>query len=151
MCQSSDYRIYVAKWESSVLGIGRGHVTDLTSQGLDCMKNLKFSKWEYPGAWNMLLSPSFIIMGKIACHWQRCKVASFCDSAEVYLWRHRSVTWYDLKMKKLIMSGMYGASGMPCFSSPLHTRLPSNCKKSVWGLGHHQPPRPRPARVKYEL
>ena len=46
----------------------------------------------------LFLSKSFIFLGKIAGHWQRCEVSGICDRANVY-WRCRSMTWPDLTWK----------------------------------------------------
>ena len=56
-------------------------MTDLTSDGLH--EKFEICKMRLPEG--LLLSEGFIVLRKIACHWQRCEIAAFCDRAEVYL------------------------------------------------------------------
>ena len=53
-------------------------VTWLTWPQTTCVKNTRWKMW-VPGG--LLLSKSFIFLKKIACHWQCCEVATFCNRA----------------------------------------------------------------------
>ena len=64
---------------------------------MTCMKNPRYTKCKKPRASCFLIN-KFIFLRKISCHWQRCKVAAFCNRAEIYSW-HRSVTWPVLKIQ----------------------------------------------------
>ena len=120
----------------------RDHVTDLTSAELHEKSEIyiqNVATRELPSFW------SFIFLRKIGLHWHRCKVAAFCDRAEVYLWRHWSVvTWPDMTIKQnFTMSGL-NRTGQSCQSSAHYRkRLWGNREKTVWG----GVPPPRPARV----
>ena len=112
-------------------------MTDLTSDDLH-EKSETWKMWVPAGG--LLLSESGIILRKIACHWQLCEVAAFCDYVDVYLWRHWSVTWPELKMKKSIRSGLNGDQS--CQISALYLIwLRINREKTVWGCT--PPPRPQ--------
>ena len=97
---------------------GRGHVTSLTSD--DMHEKSEINEMRVPEGLLLLLSEIFMFLRKIACHWQRCKFTALCYRAEVYSWRHRPVTWPDLKMKRFIMSGLN--RGQSCEISALFRR-----------------------------
>ena len=99
-CNVSQFGLYHSYCKTSNLCISyrliMGKVTCLTWPQKTCMKNPRYTRYEYSG---LLTFDSFIFLKKIACHWQHCKVEAFCGLAETYLWRHRSVTWPDLTWK----------------------------------------------------
>ena len=86
MCRSSDYLIYVAKWAILVFPnrLIMGEVSWLTWSQMTCIKKSRICNMWVP--WALLLSESYIFLRKIVYHWQHCKIATFCDRADVYLW-----------------------------------------------------------------
>ena len=126
MCLSSNCAIYVAKWAVLWAYDGQGHVTDLTSDGL--YEKFDIYKMWVPGG--LLIFGSFIFLRKIACHWQRYKVATFCDRAEFtydFISKWPDFTW---KWKKLIMSGLNGELlilGFMSLSQTVLEQLRENC------------------------
>ena len=142
MCLSSDYIMCVAKWAISgfplslIKGEVSGHVTDLTSDHLHEKARCTYNMWDVSTR-GFLPFESFVVLRKITCHWQRCDVAAFCDRAEAYLWRHRSVTWPNLQMKKFIMSGFNREPVMLNFSY-LSQMVTEQSQGTVWGA--HPPP-----------
>ena len=69
--------------------------------------------------WMILHPVSFISLWKFLWHWRRCEVATSEDCAEVHLWRHRSVTWPDLKMR-LVSQDAAWIKGQVCQVSALY-------------------------------
>ena len=137
---ASDFELYQVYCKMSNfsfplgLGIanGRGHVTDLTSD--DLHEKSEIDKMWVPRG--LLLFESFIFLRKIDWHWQRCKVHVW--PPEVYLWRHRSVTWPDLKMNKFVTSCLNEESVMPNFSALSQTTRKQS-RENRWG-GAPPPP-----------
>ena len=87
---------------------------------------------------------SFIFLKKVACHWQRSKVAAFCDRAEVYLWRHRTVTSPDLNLKKY---------WYPAWLEVSHTKFQHSTANGSGAIARNRSggwhPLPRPVKVKF--
>ena len=119
-------------------------VTWLTWPQMTCMRNSRYSKCEYSGACYFL---------KVSSSWERLPDISSVEKLRhfvtvrrcTYLWRRRSVTWPDVKMKQFIMSGLNGGLVMPKFISLSLTAPEQSQENRFGGTKLH-----RPARVNLE-
>ena len=105
---------------------------------------IRAKKMWVPGC--LLLSESFIFLRKIARHWQRCEVATFCDRAEVYIWHHRSVTWPNPKITKNHNIRLEWGVNHATFHLSIANASGAITRKLF--AGWHQPPPPRSVSVK---
>ena len=102
---SSDFIIYVAKLALSLFShklLRIGHVADLASDELHAKSEIW--KYEHPEACCFL---------KVALSWERLPVFGIVAMMWHFvrrfaLWRHRSLTWPDLKMKKRSCNTFWG-------------------------------------------
>ena len=78
-----------------------------------------------------------------AANWQRCEIPPLFSRAEVYVWRHMSVTWYDLKMRQVLESRVSYAK----FQLSIYNAFWAVPEKKPSGRWHQPPPPSRPGRV----
>ena len=93
-------------------------------------------------SWDLLsiLRPvSFISLWNFLWRWGRDEVATCGDRAEVYLWRHRSVTWPDLEMRLMSQDSTWIKCQVCQDSALYHWRVLRYCEKSM-GAGWHPCP-----------